>query len=35
MTVLSPTVEVFRDQAGHQVQFRLRRGATAFKHSCA
>jgi len=35
MTLLSPTEAVFRDQAGHQVQFRLRRGAAAFKHVCA
>src|SRR6516164_8078939 len=35
MTLLSPTEAVFRDQAGHQVQFRLRRGATAFEHVCA
>jgi len=34
MTVLSPAEAVFRDHAGHQVQFRLRPGATAFKHLC-
>jgi hypothetical protein len=35
MTLLSPTKAVFRDQAGHQVQFRVRHGATAFEHVCA
>ncbi len=35
MTVLSPTTAVFRDQAGHRVLFRLRPGATAFKHICS
>jgi hypothetical protein len=35
MTLLSPAGAVFRDSAGHQVQFRLRPGATAFKHVCA
>ena len=35
MTLLSPTEAVFRDRAGHQVQFRLRPRATAFKHVCA
>jgi hypothetical protein len=34
MTLLSPAQAVFRDSAGHQVQFRLRPGATAFKHLC-
>ncbi len=34
MTLLSPAGAVFRDNAGHQVQFRLRPGATAFKHLC-
>jgi hypothetical protein len=34
MTLLSPAEAVFRDHAGHQVQFRLRPGATAFKHRC-
>jgi hypothetical protein len=34
MTLLSPTKAVFRDDAGHQVLFRLRRGATSFKHLC-
>jgi hypothetical protein len=35
MTLLSPTKAVFRDLAGHQVQFRLRPGATAFKRLCS
>src|SRR5712671_2469442 len=35
MTPLSPAEAVFRDHAGHQVQFRLRPGATAFKHLCS
>jgi hypothetical protein len=35
MTLLSPAEAVFRDHAGHQVQFRLRPGATAFKHLCS
>jgi hypothetical protein len=35
MTLLSPVEAVFRDSAGHQVQFRLRPGATAFKHVCS
>lgn len=35
MTLLSPTEAVFRDRAGHQVQFRLRPGATAFRHLCS
>ena len=35
MTLLSPAEAVFRDHAGRQVQFRLRPGATAFKHVCA
>jgi hypothetical protein len=35
MTLLSPAKAVFRDSAGHQVQFRLRPGATTFKHLCA
>ena len=34
ITVLSPTEALFRDQAGHRVLFRLRAGATAFKHLC-
>jgi hypothetical protein len=35
MTLLPPAGAVFRDRAGHQVQFRLRPGATAFKHLCS
>lgn len=35
MTLLSPTEAVFRDDAGHQVLFRVRTGATSFKHVCA
>jgi hypothetical protein len=34
MTLLSPSKAVFRDDAGHQVQFRLRPGATSFKRLC-
>jgi hypothetical protein len=34
ITVLSPTEAMFRDQSGHRVLFRLRAGATAFKHLC-
>jgi len=35
MTLLSPAEAVFRDHAGHQVHFRLRPGATAFRHLCS
>jgi len=35
MTLLSTAEAAFRDRAGHQVQFRLRPGATAFKHLCS
>jgi hypothetical protein len=35
MTLRPPAAAVFRDDAGHQVQFRLRPGATAFKHLCS
>jgi hypothetical protein len=35
MALLSPSEAVFRDSAGHQVLFRLRSGATSFKHVCA
>jgi hypothetical protein len=35
MTLRPPAAAVFRDDAGHQVQFRLRPGATAFKHVCS
>jgi hypothetical protein len=34
MTLLSPSAAVFRDDAGHYVQARLRPGATAFKRLC-
>ena len=34
MTLLSPSRAVFRDDAGHNVQFRLRPGATSFKRLC-
>jgi hypothetical protein len=35
MTRLSPTTAVFRDHAGHRVLFRLRPGATTFRHLCS
>ena len=35
MTLLSPSEAVFRDDAGHHVLFRLRPGATSFRHVCA
>ena len=35
MTLLSPATALFRDRAGHQVRFRLRRGATKFGHVCS
>jgi hypothetical protein len=35
MTLRPPAAAVFRDDAGHQVHFRLRPGATAFKHLCS
>jgi hypothetical protein len=35
MTLLSPATAIFRDHAGHRVQFRLRPGATAFQHVCS
>lgn len=35
MTLISPAEAVFRDSVGHQVQFRLRPGAKAFKHLCS
>lgn len=35
MSALSPTTVVFRDRAGHRVQFRLRPGATRFQHVCS
>jgi hypothetical protein len=35
MTLLSPDEALFRDDAGHQVLFRLRPGATSFLHVCS
>ncbi|MFB7608773.1 hypothetical protein [Streptomyces gardneri] len=35
MTLKSPTEAVFTDDAGHEVKFRARPGATSFKHICA
>jgi hypothetical protein len=35
MFFTEPGVLDFRDQLGHSVRFRLRPGATAFKHTCA
>ena len=35
MTLLSPDEAVFRDDAGHQVLFRLQAGARSFQHVCA
>jgi hypothetical protein len=35
MTLLPPDQAVFRDNAGHQVLFRLRTGAKSFQHVCA
>ena len=35
MTLLSPDEAVFRDDAGHQVLFRVRPGAKSFMHVCA
>jgi hypothetical protein len=34
IALLSPTEALFRDHAGHRVLFRLRPGATTFKHLC-
>lgn len=34
MTLLSPAEALFQDHAGHHVLFRLRPGATTFKHLC-
>ena len=34
MTLLSPDTAVFHDDRGHEVRFRARPGATAFKHLC-
>ncbi|MER7540995.1 hypothetical protein ABTX77_40520 [Streptomyces sp. NPDC097704] len=35
MTVKSKTEAVFTDDAGHEVKFHARPGASAFKHICA
>jgi hypothetical protein len=35
ITLVSPTEAVFRDAAGHRVLFRLRPGATGFRHVCS
>ncbi|MEV7569259.1 hypothetical protein [Streptomyces tanashiensis] len=35
MTLKSETEAVFTDDAGHEVKFRARPGATAVKHVCA
>lgn len=35
MTLLPPDQALFRDNAGHQVLFRLRAGAKSFQHVCA
>ncbi|MEV4942193.1 hypothetical protein [Streptomyces zaomyceticus] len=35
MTLRSATEAVFTDDAGHEVKFRARPGARAFKHICA
>jgi hypothetical protein len=34
ITLLSPAEALFQDHAGHHVLFRLRSGATTFKHLC-
>jgi hypothetical protein len=34
MTLLSATEAVFHDEAGHTVKFRVRPGASSFKHQC-
>jgi hypothetical protein len=34
MTLLSPDTAVFHDDHGHEVRFRVRPGATAFKRLC-
>jgi hypothetical protein len=34
MTLLSPDTAVFHDDHGHEVRFRVRPGATDFKHLC-
>jgi len=35
MTLLSHDEALFRDDAGHQVLFRLRLGARSFEHVCS
>lgn len=35
MFLTEPGFMEFRDARGHVVEFRLRRGATSFKHTCA
>lgn len=35
MTLLSPDEALFRDDAGHQVLFRLRAGARSFQYVCS
>jgi hypothetical protein len=35
ITLTSPTRAIFRDPAGHRVEFRLRPGATAPRHLCS
>jgi hypothetical protein len=34
MTLASPSEAVFTDSAGHRVVFKVRAGATGFKHVC-
>jgi hypothetical protein len=34
MTLASPSEAVFTDNAGHRVVFKVRAGATGFKHVC-
>ena len=34
MTLASPSEAVFTDRAGHRVVFKVRAGATGFKHVC-
>jgi hypothetical protein len=34
MTLASPSAAVFTDSAGHRVVFKVRAGATGFKHVC-
>jgi hypothetical protein len=35
ITLVSPAEALFRDNAGHHVLFRLRTGATSFRHVCS